>query len=117
MEEGKLAQPFFKNASQSLNFALWRDFNGFLYPNIPQLCSNWLKANFCVNKGGLGFGVEKRKVNPFSCNLLQGVEGGEKVMQDLMLLNGKPRATLIQRFDMRVMVIGPRGRKSLTFEV
>jgi len=59
--------------------------------------------------------VEKRKVNPFSCNLLQGVKGGEKVMQDLMLLNGKPRATLIQRFDMRVMVIGPRGEEILNF--
>ena len=50
MEAWKLAQPFFKNTSQSLNFALWRDFYGFLYPNIPQLRLNCLKANFCVNK-------------------------------------------------------------------
>ncbi len=27
------------------------------------------------------------------------------------MLNGKPRATLIQRFDGSVLIIGPKGRK------
>lgn len=57
----KILQPFFKIPSVVLNFALWRDFFIFLYPNIPQLRSNCFKANFCVNKGGLGFGIERRE--------------------------------------------------------
>jgi len=30
---------------------------------------------------------------------------------DFRLLNGKPRATLIQRFDGSVLIIGPKGKK------
>jgi ribulose bisphosphate carboxylase small subunit len=30
---------------------------------------------------------------------------------DFRLLNGKPRATLIQRFDGTVVLIGPKGKK------
>jgi len=30
---------------------------------------------------------------------------------DLSLLNGKPRATLIQRFDGSVVLLGPKARK------
>jgi hypothetical protein len=47
---------------------------------------------------------------------LQEVEGGEKVMQDPILLNGKPRATLIQRFDMSVVVIAPSAKEILKFK-
>ncbi len=32
-------------------------------------------------------------------------------MVDFRLLNGKPRATLIQRFDGSVLLLGPRGAK------
>jgi len=32
-------------------------------------------------------------------------------MADFRLLNGKPRATLIQRFDGTVLVLGPQGKK------
>jgi len=32
-------------------------------------------------------------------------------MVDFRLLNGKPRATLIQRFDGTVLLIGPKGKK------
>ncbi len=32
-------------------------------------------------------------------------------MVDFRLLNGKPRATLIQRFDGSVLLVGPKGRK------
>ncbi len=32
-------------------------------------------------------------------------------MVDFRLLNGKPRATLIQRFDGTVLVLGPKGKK------
>ena len=32
-------------------------------------------------------------------------------MVDFRLLNGKPRATLIQRFDGTVVLIGPKGKK------
>jgi hypothetical protein len=32
-------------------------------------------------------------------------------MADFRLLNGKPRATLIQRFDGTVLVLGPKGKK------
>ncbi len=32
-------------------------------------------------------------------------------MVDFRLINGKPRATLIQRFDGTVLVLGPKGRK------
>jgi hypothetical protein len=32
-------------------------------------------------------------------------------MVDFRLLNGKPRATLIQRFDGTVLVLGPQGKK------
>ena len=32
-------------------------------------------------------------------------------MVDFRLLNGKPRATVIQRFDGSVLVIGPKGKK------
>ena len=32
-------------------------------------------------------------------------------MVDFRLLNGKPRATLIQRFDGSVLLLGPKGRK------
>ena len=32
-------------------------------------------------------------------------------MVDSRLLNGKPRATLIQRFDGTVLVLGPKGKK------
>jgi hypothetical protein len=37
--------------------------------------------------------------------------GGRKRMVDFRLLNGKPRATLIQRFDGTVLLIGPKGKK------
>ncbi len=30
---------------------------------------------------------------------------------DLALLNGKPRCTLIQRFNGEVLLVGPRGKK------
>jgi len=36
-------------------------------------------------------------------------------MVDFRLLNGKPRATLIQRFDGTVLVLGPKG-KTIEFE-
>jgi hypothetical protein len=45
----------------------------------------------------------------------KGVEGGEKVMQDPILLNGKPRATLIQRFNGSVLVVGPKAKETLNF--
>ncbi len=32
-------------------------------------------------------------------------------MVDFRLLNGKPRATLIQRFDGSAILLGPKGRK------
>jgi hypothetical protein len=32
-----------------------------------------------------------------------------KTMVDFRLLNGKPRATLIQRFDGSVLLLGPNG--------
>ncbi len=32
-------------------------------------------------------------------------------MVDFRLLNGKPRATLIQRFNGTVLVLGPKGKK------
>ncbi len=32
-------------------------------------------------------------------------------MVDFRLLNGKPRATLIQRFDGTAIVLGPKGKK------
>ncbi len=32
-------------------------------------------------------------------------------MVDFRLLNGKPRATVIQRFDGSVVLLGPKGRK------
>ncbi len=32
-------------------------------------------------------------------------------MVDFRLLNGKPRATLIQRFDGTALVLGPKGKK------
>ncbi len=32
-------------------------------------------------------------------------------MVDFRLINGKPRATLIQRFDGTVLVLGPQSRK------
>jgi len=32
-------------------------------------------------------------------------------MADFRLLNGKPRATLIQRFDGTVLILGPQGKK------
>lgn len=32
-------------------------------------------------------------------------------MVDFRLLNGKPRATLIQRFDGSILLLGPRGDK------
>jgi hypothetical protein len=31
-------------------------------------------------------------------------------MVDFRLLNGKPRATLIQRFDGTVLLLGPKGK-------
>jgi hypothetical protein len=37
-------------------------------------------------------------------------------MVDFRLLNGKPRATLIQRFDGSALVLGPKGKK-IEFEV
>ena len=37
-------------------------------------------------------------------------------MVDFRLLNGKPRATLIQRFDGSVLLLGPKGKK-IEFEV
>ena len=37
--------------------------------------------------------------------------GGRKCMVDFRLLNGKPRATLIQRFDGSALLLGPKGRK------
>ncbi len=33
-------------------------------------------------------------------------------MVDFRLLNGKPRATLIQRFDGSTLLLGPGGKKS-----
>ncbi len=36
-------------------------------------------------------------------------------MADFRLLNGNPRATLIQRFDGSVLLLGPQGKK-LEFE-
>ncbi len=32
-------------------------------------------------------------------------------MADFRLLNGNPRATLIQRFDGSVLLLGPQGKK------
>ncbi len=32
-------------------------------------------------------------------------------MVDFRLLNGKPRATLIQRFDGSALLLGPKGRR------
>ncbi len=32
-------------------------------------------------------------------------------MVDFRLLNGKPRATVIQRFDGSVLLLGPQGKK------
>lgn len=32
-------------------------------------------------------------------------------MVDFRLLNGKPRATLIQRFDGSALIMGPKGKK------
>ncbi|MGZ3493708.1 MAG: hypothetical protein ACXU9L_09185 [Thermodesulfobacteriota bacterium] len=32
-------------------------------------------------------------------------------MVDFRLLNGKPKATLIQRFDGTALVLGPKGKK------
>ncbi len=32
-------------------------------------------------------------------------------MVDFRLLNGKPRATLIQRFDGSILLLGPKGKK------
>ncbi len=32
-------------------------------------------------------------------------------MVDFRLLNGKPRATLIQRFDGSALLLGPKGKK------
>jgi len=32
-------------------------------------------------------------------------------MVDFRLLNGKPRATVIQRFDGTVLILGPKGMK------
>jgi hypothetical protein len=37
-------------------------------------------------------------------------------MVDFRLLNGKPRATLIQRFDGSALLLGPKGKK-VEFEV
>lgn len=37
-------------------------------------------------------------------------------MVDFRLLNGKPRATLIQRFDGSALLLGPQGKK-VEFEV
>ncbi len=37
--------------------------------------------------------------------------GGRKRMVDFRLLNGKPRATLIQRFDGSALLLGPKGMK------
>ncbi|MBP1734477.1 MAG: hypothetical protein H6Q53_764 [Deltaproteobacteria bacterium] len=37
-------------------------------------------------------------------------------MADFRLLNGKPRATLIQRFDGSTLLLGPRGEK-IEFEI
>ncbi len=37
-------------------------------------------------------------------------------MVDFRLLNGKPRATLIQRFDGSSLLVGPRGEK-IEFEI
>lgn len=42
-------------------------------------------------------------------------EGGVVKEMDLMLLNGKPRATLIQRFDRSVVVIAPMAKEVLRF--
>ncbi len=32
-------------------------------------------------------------------------------MVDFRLLNGKPRATVIQRFDGSVLILGPKGKR------
>ena len=37
-------------------------------------------------------------------------------MVDFRLLNGKPRATLIQRFDGSVLLLGPKG-KTIEFNI
>ena len=37
-------------------------------------------------------------------------------MVDFRLLNGKPRATLIQRFDGSTLLVGPKGEK-IEFDV
>ena len=37
-------------------------------------------------------------------------------MQDAMLLNGKPRCTLIQRFNYEIVVITPVTRKTILFK-
>ncbi len=37
--------------------------------------------------------------------------GGEKPVVDFRLLNGKPRVTLIQRFDGSALLVGPEGKK------
>ena len=37
--------------------------------------------------------------------------GGRERMVDFRLLDGKPRATLIQRFDGSALLLGPRGEK------
>lgn len=37
-------------------------------------------------------------------------------MVDFRLLNGKPRATLIQRFDGSVLLLGPKG-KAIEFSI
>jgi hypothetical protein len=37
--------------------------------------------------------------------------GGRELMVDFRLLEGKPRATLIQRFDGSALLVGPKGEK------
>jgi len=37
--------------------------------------------------------------------------GGRELMADFRLLDGKPRATLIQRFDGSALLLGPKGEK------
>ena len=37
--------------------------------------------------------------------------GGRELMADFRLLDGKPRATLIQRFDGSALLVGPKGEK------
>jgi len=37
--------------------------------------------------------------------------GGRELMVDFRLLDGKPRATLIQRFDGSALLLGPKGEK------